>query len=1350
MLLSAPPAAFAQDVVKANNADALNLPTSWTGGVVPTSANVAVWNSTVTAANAPALGGSLAWQGIRVANPSGAITIANTAGATLTLGSSGIDMSAATQNLTINPNLAIGANQTWTVAGGRTLTGIAGSTTSVGTGTGNIIMSQAGAGTATIVFNQNGNGTGWGGYSGNITVNANVKLQSQGNGATPLGTGTLTLAGGQVAQNNGNWTFGNTIDVTAASVIGNDSSSGVGRTMKLLGDLTSTNGSGLTFTNNVTGGTRTDDVGFLLAGANASTYGATTISANSRVRVGGNATATIASPGSDAGTRGSLGTGPVLLAAATAELAFTRSDAHTVGNNISGSGTVVIGGNTAALAGTSTQVVTLSGANTYTGATRVSRSRLNLTGTMTSAITVDNSGSISGTGSTSGLLTLSSGSGLVLAGGATTTSLTVNGATFSGSNVVTFLSNPVTGTVYDVFTYGTGPVTTPANLTVPAYRGTLTNDTVNQKYIFTAGEFGATRTWNTTAGTWQVGGGTANWSGGDGLYYNPDTAVFNEPSAPSTITLSGTIQPGAVQVTNTTNAYTFTGAALAGATALAKSGAGSLSLAAANTYTGGTTFSAGTLMLGDANALGSGGLTFTNTSAARIGATDATGRTVANAITFNNSGTVRFGGGDTGTGDLTFSGAVSLGGDSRTLDVTPSRTTTFAGLVSDGGIIKSGTGALALTNPNTYSGGTTLTEGTLRVGNNAALGTGTVTLNGGTLSSNSGTTRTLANNLVIGSDVSFGDGTNGGQLVFDGAVNLQGATRTLTSVLGTQGARFNGVISNGGITMAGTGRITLANDSGSTPNTFTGPTTITAGILATSLNALASSGSVTITGGSLALGSNGTTTINNLSGLAAGRIDSAFNISSDGARTLQINQSVDGTYAGSIGQGSGRTITLIKTGTARLTLGGASTHTGGTTLAQGTLVADNSTALGTGGTVTINDATTGATNTALLLGNVTMSRPITVENQGTGIVTLGANGSVALPTFSGAVTLSRDVILDGSTNTDRLTFSGGIGGTGNVTISGANRVVFTTTANTYAGSTTIAANAILQLGTGSAAATQFIPNTSVVTMGGGSFLKLAKGSNNETIGGLAGSGTVRGHEASASAASVLIIDTSGNHSFGGILEDGGAAGSTLALTKSGAGIQTLTGTNTYTGATAITGGTLLVNGGLTGTSVVSVSAGATLGGSGTIARAVSILGGGIVSPGTSPGTLTVNNTFTLADTSILDFELNPTSNTVGGGINDLITGVTNLTLDGVLHVSGAGDWAAVPNQTAWRLFNYSGLLTDNTLSLGTMPFPGSGRSFVIDTATAGQVNLVIVPEPGTLAVGIAAAALAGWLVRRRR
>jgi autotransporter-associated beta strand protein len=348
---------------------------------------------------------------------------------------------------------------------------------------------------------------------------------------------------------------------------------------------------------------------------------------------------------------------------------------------------------------------------------------------------------------------------------------------------------------------------------------------------------------------------------------------------------------------------------------------------------------------------------------------------------------------------------------------------------------------------------------------------------------------------------------------------------------------------------------------------------------------------------------------------------------------------------------------LIKTGAGRLTLSVANSYTGATTISQGTIIDSSSNALGTAATVVINDANTAANDTSLLLGSLTLSKAVTVANQGSGTTTLGANGSVANPEFSGAITLAKDVILNGGTNTDRLTFTGGISGTGNVTIASTGRVMFLNAANTFNGNLTINDGSILQLHWGDPSSISYIPDASILTVNG--TLKFAKKNSSETIGGLSGNGTLQGHEGVTNSATGLVINATGDNTFSGVLSDGGATGSKLSLTKSGAGSQTLSGTNSYSGTTTINGGTLSLGsaGSIATSSSISVASGAvldaltsglaldngkTLRGSGSVIGNVACgtTGVTVLAPGNgTDGSLTITGNLTLAGAADINIGL---------------------------------------------------------------------------------------------------------------
>ena len=414
----------------------------------------------------------------------------------------------------------------------------------------------------------------------------------------------------------------------------------------------------------------------------------------------------------------------------------------------------VIAGSGGALTKTGTGILTLSGINTYSGATTVSAGKLiGVTGAScaNSAVTISTttSNGVVVTDNTKQWtcagLTYNTSSGVDFNFGATVPSTTVaplqvNGdMAFTAAPVVYIEAGalPSGAHTYPLITWtGTKSGTAPtlwankparivATLTVSGKTLYLnvTGNTEPLSYYGTGSKnWGATSVWKDNTGT------TATFANGDSVQML-DTVVSG--SSPFTITVPSIVLPASVTVNNSTKAYIITystSGKISGTTALTKSGTGQLTLNLANDYSGGTTLSAGTLVINYASALGSGTLTI-----------------AGGTIDTTSPGLVLSGNAQNWNGDFTFAGAsqsfnlgtgpVTLGG-SRQVTVT-ANTLSVGGVISDNGsaysLTKAGVGVLALTGASTYAGATTVSEGTLQIDGSTASGSAVTVNSGATL-----------------------------------------------------------------------------------------------------------------------------------------------------------------------------------------------------------------------------------------------------------------------------------------------------------------------------------------------------------------------------------------------------------------------------------------------------------------------------------------------------------------------------------------------------------------------------------------------------------------------------------------
>ncbi|WP_395736830.1 autotransporter-associated beta strand repeat-containing protein [Prosthecobacter sp.] len=533
-------------------------------------------------------------------------------------------------------------------------------------------------------------------------------------------------------------------------------------------------------------------------------------------------------------------------------------------------------------------------------------------------------------------------------------------------------------------------------------------------------------------------------------------------NAGNSLTFSGVVTLAAGAHTITVNGLLMSGTIsgkLTGGTNLTKDGAGTLVLSStANDYGGSTTVNAGLLQLGAAGVIPDG-----------------------SALTVASAGVFDLNGKNESIGSLAGAGVVTNIGAASTLTVGNDGTsTTFSGTVTNQAnalnLVKTGAGTQTLSGPNNYTGTTAVNAGILSIGSNTGLGTTTA---GTTVAS--GASLELQGGITVGAEAlsiaGTGSATNGalrnlsGANSYGGTVTLtadatiQSETGTLTlasanavtgtarnlSVTGSGDTVISGTITTttGTLSKSGTGALTLSG-----VNTFTGTTTVSDGTLnlnTTGNNALAgnlivSGGvtnlqqsnqiadtmTVTVSGGEFAVGASNET-------VAGVQLTSGTISGSTGVLTSTTDYDMQAGTASAI---LGGTVGLNKTTAGTVTLSGANTYTGKTSVSAGILSISADANLGAVPGAAVPD------QLSLNGGTLQTTADLTVSaSRG---VTIGASGGTILTAVGTTATVSSVIT-----------------GAGTLTKDGAGTLVFTAT-NTNSGLTNVNAGTLSGTGVGGA------------------------------------------------------------------------------------------------------------------------------------------------------------------------------------------------------------------------------------------------------------------------------------------
>ncbi|EBU3466825.1 autotransporter-associated beta strand repeat-containing protein [Salmonella enterica] len=573
---------------------------------------------------------------------------------------------------------------------------------------------------------------------------------------------------------------------------------------------------------------------------------------------------------------------------------------------------------------------------------------------------------------------------------------------------------------------------------------------------------------------------------------------------------------------------------ISGSGQVVKSGDDALTLSGANTYTGGTTINDGTLVATSVDALGTGDVTDNATLELNTGGTfdnaiSGSGQVVKSGDKMLTlSGANSYSGGTLiSDGTLVASNVESLGTGDVTNNATLELNTggDFTNNISGSGqVVKSGDETLTLSGSNTYTGGTTINDGTLVATSVEALGSGDVT-NDAVLALNTG--GDFANNIGgTGSVVKSGDETltlsgsntyTGGTLISSGTlvandVNALGTgdvTDNATLMLNTGGDFINNI--------GGTGRVEKSGD-----------------------DTLTLSGSNSYTGGTLI--SSGTLVATNVDALGSGDV-------TDNA-TLELN--TGGTFDNAI-SGSGQ---VVKSGDETLTLSGANSYTGGTLISSGTLVANDVNALGTGD---VTDNAVLELNTGGDFDNAISGSGQVVKSGDETLTLSGANSYTGGTLISGGTLVATSVEALGSGDvTDNAVLELNTGGTFDNAISGSGQVVKSgdktltlSGANSYTGGTTISGGTLVASNVEALGSGDIDNYASLQLNASGQFVTANLTTHDNAITAIGAGSALRANTLTQEANGTLAVHLTDNNSGAIVTADRANLGGTLDITGIG-------------------------------------------------------------------------------------------------------------------------------------------------------------------------------------------------------